>query len=159
MTTVASCARSVNDLHYALLRHPLRSPRQHVAVTSECCARVTSRFSLLDPLFYRENRCNSTSKHILFLRVVGAEAEWTIFITATKCILREVRFEAEEILQHQTSSVVGVKRRDRDFKIHWYCWCPRLSNVDYNRLYICCQVMINHRVCQVNNRTNRCNNN
>jgi hypothetical protein len=61
MTTVASCARSVNDLHYALLRHPLRSPRPHVAVTSECCARVTSRFSLLDPLSYRENRCNSTS--------------------------------------------------------------------------------------------------
>jgi hypothetical protein len=49
MTKVASCARSVNDPHYALLRHLLRSPRPHVAVTSECCARVTSRFSLLAP--------------------------------------------------------------------------------------------------------------
>jgi hypothetical protein len=49
MTTVASCTCSVNDLHYALLRHPLRSPRPHVAVMSECCARVTSRFSLLAP--------------------------------------------------------------------------------------------------------------
>jgi hypothetical protein len=44
LTTVASCACSVNDLHYALLRHPLRSPRPHVAVTSECCARVTHIF-------------------------------------------------------------------------------------------------------------------
>ena len=54
----------------------------------------------------------------MFLRVVGAEAEETVFITATKCIHRELRFEAEEILEHQTSSVVDGKRRDRGFKVH-----------------------------------------
>jgi hypothetical protein len=53
----------------------------------------------------------------VFLHVVGAKAEETIFITATKCILREVRFEAEEILELQTSNVVDGKRRDRGFKI------------------------------------------
>ena len=58
------------------------------------------------------------NKHIVFLRVVGAEVEETVFITATKCIRREVRFEAEEIIEHQTSSVVDGKRRDRGFKIH-----------------------------------------
>jgi len=55
--------------------------------------------------------------HCVFLRVVGAEAEETVFITTTKCILRDLRFEAEEILEHQTSSIVDVKRRDRGFKI------------------------------------------
>lgn len=54
----------------------------------------------------------------MFLRVVGAEAEETVFITATKYILREVQFEAEEILEHQTSIVVDGKRRDRGFTIH-----------------------------------------
>ena len=54
----------------------------------------------------------------MFLRVVGAEAEETVFITATKCILRELRFEAEEILEPQTSNIVDGKRQDRGFKIH-----------------------------------------
>jgi hypothetical protein len=35
MATVASSARSVNDVHYALLRHPLRSNRPH-DVTCRC---------------------------------------------------------------------------------------------------------------------------
>ena len=54
----------------------------------------------------------------MFLRVVGAEAEETVFITATKCVLRELRFEAEEILEHQILSIVDGKRRDRGFKTH-----------------------------------------
>lgn len=54
----------------------------------------------------------------MFLRVTGAEAEETVFIRAKKSTLRDVRFKAEEILEHQTSSVVDGKSRDGGFKIH-----------------------------------------
>jgi hypothetical protein len=54
MATVASSARSVNDVHYALLRHPLRSPRPHdvtcdVILLVVGTLHMTSRFSLLAP--------------------------------------------------------------------------------------------------------------
>jgi hypothetical protein len=45
----------------------------------------------------------------VFLRVVGTEAEETAFITETECILREVRFEAEEILEHRALSMVNFE--------------------------------------------------
>jgi hypothetical protein len=55
MTTVASSARSVNDVHYALLRHPTSVPL--VLMTSPVdvillvvgTLHMTSRFSLLAP--------------------------------------------------------------------------------------------------------------
>jgi hypothetical protein len=62
MTTVASCARSVNDLHPTVLRNPPPFPSPTFRCDVKSYARVTSSFSLLNPLSYREKRCNSTSK-------------------------------------------------------------------------------------------------
>jgi hypothetical protein len=66
MTTVASCARNVNDLHPTVLRNPPPVPSSTCRCDVKHYAGVTSRFSLLNPLSYRENRCNSTSKVLLF---------------------------------------------------------------------------------------------
>jgi hypothetical protein len=58
----------VNDVHYALLRHPLRSPRPH-DVTCRCNSigrwyvTYDVTFSSASPLSYREIRCNCTSKN------------------------------------------------------------------------------------------------
>jgi hypothetical protein len=70
MATVASSARSVNDVHYALLRHPIRSARPD-DVTCRCNSigrwyvTYDVTFFSASPLSYREIRCNSTSKIII----------------------------------------------------------------------------------------------
>jgi hypothetical protein len=81
MTTVASCARSVNDLHPTVLRNPPPFPLSTCRCDVKSYARVTSRFSLLNPLSYRENKCNSTSKLIISEEGLGPSNTEQLCIT------------------------------------------------------------------------------
>jgi hypothetical protein len=120
MTAVASSARSVNDLHYESLRHP------HLFPSSTCRCDVRVRmvrymwrhvFSLLDPLSYRENRCNSTSKSKKTFKC------WVERLVSV-CLLPESQFndtvpEYCAVVWPREPKVCAVIEREGRRALHW----------------------------------------
>jgi hypothetical protein len=137
MATVANSARSVNDVHYALLRHPppsvplvLMMSRVDVILLVVSTLHMMSRFSLLAP--YPTERLdvilhqNKSICPLLTPNVLCAHSHFfSDFIISPKHFLMDGIFEGSEF-EGAGSGLCG--------------WCGR--SVHLSLCFLCCQTFV-----------------